>query len=288
MSLLQNANRREVLISSGIFIAGLCLLAYGVLIEPAQLLMNKQTLRVPHWSSFLNHLKVVVLSDLHVGSLHITVEKLHEIVQKANEQKPDLILLLGDYVASQGRRAHMKPELFVHELDGLQAKYGVYCVLGNHDWWYNGEDVRSQLEKTHIHVLEDSSEKIDIGGAPLWIAGLGDEWTRGSNIQKALAAVPPKSPCLLMMHNPDLFAEVPNTVSLSMAGHTHGGQVSLPLIGPPIVPSKWNGRYARGLIVENGKSLFVTSGIGTSVFPIRIGVPPEICVLDLNEQGASK
>lgn len=273
-----------MLFSFGALLIGLLLLAYGVFIEPAQLVINRQYLRLPHWSPALNHLKVAVVSDLHVGTLHNTVERLHNIVATVNEQEPDLIFLLGDFVASHGRKASLEPQTFVHELGGLKARYGVYCVLGNHDWWYNGEDVRSKLQTTPIHVLENSAEKVDINGTPLWIAGLADEWTRVADMRSALNKIPTGAPCVMLMHNPDMFPEVPDTVSLALAGHTHGGQVALPIVGPPIVPSRFNGRYARGLIVEGGKHLFVTSGIGTSVLPIRIGVPPEICVLDLNSR----
>lgn len=276
--------KQNVLFYCGSLLAGLLVFAYGVFIEPAQLIINRQEVRPSNWPSSLNHLKVAVLSDFHIGSLHNTVGRLHKIVEIVNEQKPDLIFLLGDFVASHGRSASVKPESFVHELAGLEARFGVYCVLGNHDWWYNGEDVRHNLKAAQIQVLENDAANIQIGDTSLWVAGLADEWTRVADIRAALSKVPGRSPCVMLMHNPDMFPEIPETVSLSLAGHTHGGQVALPIIGPLIVPSRFNGRYARGSIIEGNKHYFVSSGIGTSVFPIRIGVPPEICVLDLISQ----
>ncbi len=274
-------HKRELIISCALLIVLCCLFVYAVLIEPAMLVVQKQTIKVPHWSSGLNHLKVAVLSDLHVGALHITVEKLHTIVQEVNQQQPDIVFLLGDYVTGHGGHTSLRPEAFVHELSGLTAKYGVYSVLGNHDWWYNGEDVREHLEKAGIIVLENNAVEVEIKGESLWVSGLADLWTRRPDIKMAMLNVPSTASCVMLMHNPDMFPEVPNSVSLSLAGHTHGGQVAVPFFGPIIVPSQLGSHFARGLVVQENKHYFVTSGIGTSILPVRFGVPPEICILDL-------
>ncbi len=275
-------SKRNLIFYGTVFLVFLGVLAYSVLIEPATLVVQKQTIDLPHWSPGLNNLKVVVLSDLHIGSLHNTVERLRSIVMVVNEQQPDLILMLGDFVVGHGKNhTAIKPKAFIHELTGLKARYGVYSVLGNHDWWYNGEEVQAELLKANVHVLENDAAEIRVGNESLWISGVADQWTRGPNLRMALSHVPPAASCLMLMHNPDLFPEVPEQVSLSLAGHTHGGQVALPLIGALVVPSDFGTRYARGLIVEDKKHHFVTSGIGTSVLPVRFGVPPEICVLNL-------
>ena len=155
-------------------------------------------------------------------------------------------------------------------------------VLGNHDWYFGGNELRRQLQSAGLHVLENSSEAVEFKNKRLRIAGLADAWERVPDIRLTLAPIPTDEPILLMTHNPDVFPHVPVSVNLTLAGHTPGGQVSLPFIGPLLVPSQYHSRYAKGLIIEDGRTLFVSTGIGTSVFPIRFGVPPEISILTLN------
>jgi predicted MPP superfamily phosphohydrolase len=118
----------------------------------------------------------------------------------------------------------------------------------------------------------------------VWVAGVGDLWTRDVDFGSALRAVPEGEPVVLLTHNPDVFPGVPARVALTLAGHTHGGQVALPLVGRPIVPSKYGQRYAYGLVIEEGRALFVSPGIGTSIIPVRFRVPPEISMVTLTGQ----
>lgn len=275
-------SKTKALVALALILIGVVALIYSVLIEPDQLVVVGYPIKLKHWPKQLDGLKIVVLSDLHVGSLHIDAKKLHRIVDESNNQNPDLILMLGDYVASGKQSCLVKPAKFAGELGNLKARLGVYAVLGNHDWWYDGVDVRQCLESAHIKVLEDTSVPLESNGTRFWLTGLGDLWTRKPSIQRALTDVPPDSPDLLMSHNPDVLWAVPQRVSLTLAGHTHGGQVSLPFIGPVITPTESGPRHAKGLVAEDGKAMFVSSGIGTSVLPIRFNVPPEISVLQLN------
>jgi hypothetical protein len=119
------------------------------------------------------------------------------------------------------------------------------------------------------------------GRRRFWIAGVADLWTRPVNIPRALSGVPAEEPVLLLTHNPDVFPDVPARVALTLAGHTHGGQVALPFVGRPILPSRYGQRYAYGLVVEEGRALFVSPGIGTSLLPVRFRVPPEISIVTL-------
>lgn len=281
---LSKPTRRQFITCAAFLFFGVFLLAYAVFIEPRQLVVQRQTIKLPHWSPALNHLKVAVITDLHVGCLSVPISKLRRVIVTTNEQKPDLIVMLGDFVASHGRSSALKPEEFAHELSALKAKYGVYAMLGNHDWWYNGEEVRNELQRANIHVIENESVQLKIDSASLWVAGLADQWTRTPSIPLAIKSVPVGSPCLMLMHEPDLLRDVPESISLSLAGHTHGGQVSLPIIGAPILPTDLGSKFARGLIVEGDKHYFVSSGVGTSVLPVRFGVPPEVCILDLISQ----
>jgi uncharacterized protein len=157
----------------------------------------------------------------------------------------------------------------------------VISVLGNHDWWYDGPRVRRALETNGIPVLENQNIRLTYRGQSVWLCGLADLWTRGDRLTQTLAEIPEGDPVVVLMHNPDLFPEMPARVSLTLAGHTHGGQVNLPLIGRPVVPSKFGQRYAYGVVEEGGRRLFVTGGIGTSIIPVRFRVPPEVVVLTL-------
>lgn len=207
---------------------------------------------------------------------------LRRVVTLANEQHPDLVVLLGDYVIHDvvGGR-FIPPEETAMELGALRARLGVVSVLGNHDWWLDGERVRAAFTAERLRPLENEAVRLTDRGHAVWVAGLADLWTRVPDIERALRAVPAGETVILLTHSPDVFPDVPARVGLTLAGHTHGGQVALPLIGPPIVPSAFGQRYAAGLVEEGGRRLFVTPGVGTSIVPVRFGVPPEVSVLRL-------
>jgi uncharacterized protein len=261
------------------------LLAGGVVcwaffVEPNRLVVRQETLELERWPSGLSGLKIAVLSDLHIGSAYIDERKVRLIVERTNQLQPDLIVILGDYIAGNGRGSHrVEPEVFAPLLKDLHAPFGVYSVLGNHDWWYNGQKVRSALEANGIRVLEDEVVTIDVRGNSLWLVGLSDLWTRPQRIDQTIAQVPEGARVIALTHNPDIFPQVPARVNLLLAGHTHGGQVRFPLIGSVVESSRYGERYEAGHVVENGHDLFVTTGIGTSIVPVRFGVPPEIVLL---------
>jgi predicted MPP superfamily phosphohydrolase len=154
-------------------------------------------------------------------------------------------------------------------------------VLGNHDWWYNGKKVRQHLEQNGIKVLENEVTQLNVRNRSLYLVGLADLWTRAQSIDETVAKVPEGEPMIALTHNPDIFPKVPERVPLLLAGHTHGGQVRLPLIGSVVQSSDFGERYERGLVVENNHQLFVTTGIGVSIIPVRFGVTPEIVLLTL-------
>jgi predicted MPP superfamily phosphohydrolase len=227
-------------------------------------------------------LRIAVLTDLHVGSFRNGLDRLDEVVARTNAERPDLVVILGDLVIHEvllGR--FVPPETTAAHLAGLHAPHGVVAVLGNHDWWLDGPRVRGDLERAGIRVLENEATPIDDGARRFWVAGLADLWTRPASIPRALARVPADEPVLLLTHNPDVFPDVPPRVALTLAGHTHGGQVALPILGRPVVPSRYGQRYAYGLVVEGGRALFVSPGIGTSLLPVRFRVPPEISMVTL-------
>jgi predicted MPP superfamily phosphohydrolase len=258
-----------------------CVVGWTFFIGPNRLVIREETLAIERWPRALSNLKIAVLSDIHAGGSFIDERKLRQIVERTNQLQPDLIVICGDYI-SGGRSHHeMDPEKFAPLLKDFRAPLGVYSVLGNHDWWFDGERVRRALEANGIKVLENEVATVETRGTSFWLVGLADLWTRPQRVETTIANVPAGVPLIAITHNPDIFPQLPQGVSLLLAGHTHGGQVRLPLIGTIVSVSRFGERYVSGHIVENGRHLFVTTGIGTSIYPVRFGVPPEIVLLTI-------
>ncbi len=256
--------------------------AWGFWLEPASLCVRSYRLEIPRWPPELSGLKVAVIGDLHVGSPFNGIENLEKVVKLANGEKPDLILLAGDFVIGGVQGGHrVAPERIARELASLEAPLGVFAVLGNHDWWFDAPRVRKAIEDAGIPFIDERAVELRHGGQAFWLAGCGDYWEGHPNPGATLATIHDRNPILLLTHNPDLFPDVPDRVNLTIAAHTHGGQVYIPLIGRPIVPSKYGQRFAIGHIVEGGRHLFVSPGIGTSIIPVRFLVRPEISMLVL-------
>jgi uncharacterized protein len=249
-------------------------------LEPANLSVVEERLGLS-WSA--RPLRVAILTDLHVGSPFNGMAKLRATVDTTNAAKPDLVCILGDLVIQGvlGGR-FVPPEEIAAELRRLNAPAGVVAVLGNHDGWLDHDRVRDALVRNGIRMVEDTAARLDTSSGPVWVAGVSDLWTGRHDLAAALAAVKSdREPVLLLTHNPDIFPMVPARVTLTLAGHTHGGQVRLPFIGRPIVPSRFGQRYAAGHVVEEGRHLFVATGVGTSIVPVRFRVPPAITILTL-------
>lgn len=258
------------------------LATWGFWWEPASLFNETHVLALPGWPDSCHGLRVAVLADLHTGSPFNGLEKLGEIVDRTNAAKPDLVLLAGDYVIHgvQGG-TFVDAGSIAAELAKLRPRYGIYAVLGNHDWWYDAERVARALQDEGIELLEDRSAVVTAGECRFALAGISDFWEGEHDVVAALSGVDPELATVVFTHNPDVFPEIPAFVSLTIAGHTHGGQVNLPFLGRLVVPSMFGDRYAAGLIVEDGRHLFVSTGLGTSILPVRFRVPPEISVLVL-------
>jgi hypothetical protein len=251
---------------------------YALVIEPMRLVERKTEITLAAWPAEFRDLRVTVFSDLHVGPPHITLTRLRSIVEKANATEADLILMPGDFVDTPLRWRMAAPEEIAAELKRLRAKAGVFATLGNHDWWYNAARVREAFEKEGIRVLDNQAVKIEHHGKTLWVAGFADAWAGRPNIEGTLRQITDDAPVIAFTHNPQIFPAIPARVSLTVAGHTHGGQIWLPFIGRPVI-SDWP--YPIGHIIEGGRHLFVTPGIGASIFPARLGVPPEISLLTI-------
>jgi predicted MPP superfamily phosphohydrolase len=216
---------------------------------------------------------------------------INRVVEETNALRPDVIVLLGDYIATHRFiTEHVPHDVWAGELARLKAPLGVWAILGNHDWWHNVRSIRGALVKAGIPCLENRAVLLGEGATRFWIAGLGDQiahWLgpgtfRGEDdLAGTLAQVTTDDPVILLAHEPDIFVSVPPRVSLTLAGHTHGGQVRIPLLWPHLVPSRYGARFAYGHIVEGNRHMIVSGGLGTSFAPVRLGVPPEIVHVEL-------
>jgi len=297
-------SRRQLIQGAGtVAIAGAGFGGYA-LAEPFGTLITSYRLTPPRWTPGLS-LRLAVIADLHVCRPWMDVARVEGIVAGVNALKPDCVLLLGDYVAGHKLSRYAAPIAhrdWAGALGALRAPLGVHAVLGNHDWWEDDtvQQRRSgptqaglALANAGITLHQNTSVRLVKDTHAFWLAGLGDQWaflprddsTDGAfvgvdDLHGTLGQVSDDAPVVLMVHEPDIFPDVPERVSLTVAGHTHGGQVRV--FGyAPIVPSKYGSRYVYGHIVEQGRNLIVSGGLGCSVIPVRFGAPPEIVLIEL-------
>ena len=265
-----------------LLVTGGLLLAWAFYWEPGRLVVRENSLELAGWQNE-RPLRAVLLGDLHVGSPRNGVEQLRRLVRRTNEAEPEIVLIAGDLVIDNVfGGTFVPPEEIAAELAEIEAPLGVVAVLGNHDRWLSAERVTGALTERGITVVENRAVPIERDGGHFWVVGVSDIWTGHPDVEGAVAQADDDRPVLLLTHNPDIFPDVPGRVALTLAGHTHGGQVILPFVGRAITPSRFGERYAVGLIEEDGKHVFVTSGVGTSRLGVRFRVPPEIAVLEIS------
>jgi predicted MPP superfamily phosphohydrolase len=239
-----------------------------------------------------NHrLSIAVIADLHAGGPNMGLGRVTQVVETCNTLGCDLIVLLGDYFATHRFVTERVPHpAWAGELARLRAPLGVFAIYGNHDWWYDIEGVRRALAQVKIPVLDNRALLLGDAGRRFWLAGLDDQVAyrlghgrfRGADdLPGTLRQVNTDDPVILLAHEPDIFPRVPTRVALTLAGHTHGGQIRVPLLWPSWVPSAYGARFAYGHIVEDDRHMVVSGGLGTSAVPLRLGVPPEILRIEL-------
>lgn len=239
----------------------------------------------PNWPD-AHRLTITVVADLHAGGPNMGIARVRQMVDAAQVLGSDLIVILGDYFATHCFiTEHVPNAAWAAELGRLKARLGVYAILGNHDWWYDVHGVRKALAAVNVPLLENDALLIDNNSRRFWLAGLGDQlayWRGPSRFQGVddlpgtLKRVTTDDPVILLVHEPDIFVDVPPRVALTLAGHTHGGQIVLPLVPPVWAPSEYGARFAYGHIVEGGRHMIVSGGLGCSKVPLRLNMPPEI------------
>jgi predicted MPP superfamily phosphohydrolase len=283
--------RRRVLAgAAGLFGLSAGTAVYAAAIEPDGLVVTRYAPALPGWPTG-RKLSVTVIADLHAGGPDMQLEHIRRIVDRASALQSDIVLLLGDFIASyRFAITKVSDPVWAAELARLKAPLGTWAVLGNHDWWHDLHGVRAALAGVNIPVLENDAVLLGPAGQRFWLAGIGDQLAiplghgryRGvDDLPLTLSRIKTDDPVLLMVHEPDIFPRVPERVALTLAGHTHGGQIRVPFLWQHFVPSKYGARFAYGHVVEDERHLIVSGGLGTSIIPARLGVPPEIVHIQL-------
>jgi uncharacterized protein len=245
--------------------------------------VRRLDLTIAGWPCWPRPMRIVFLADFHTGSHADDVSRLGRIVAEAAAFAPDLALFGGDYVNMQmfgGGR--VPPDVVAGILARLSAPCGRYAVIGNHDVTYGADEVAYALRQQGIAVLDDERVSLRFAERDIDLVGVPDARVDRPEARAVLAALPPDRPAVVLAHDPVWFGHVRSAAHLTLAGHTHGGQVRFPLVGVLRNASNAPLRWTYGHIVEDGRQLCVTSGLGTSGIPLRIGIPPEFMVLDVN------
>jgi hypothetical protein len=224
-------------------------------------------------------LRIAHLTDLH-HSLFTPLEEIQRAVHLANRLRPDLVALTGDYVTLSAD--YIWP--LAEALGELRARLGVFAVLGNHDFQVDPDEVTRALRAQRIRVLRNARHALRFHSATLWIAGVDDLWWQADDLGAALHSIPARDPKILLCHNPlGIRAASEHNVDLVLSGHTHGGQVRLPVIGRFYGRSKLGERFVEGWNRLNGTQIYISRGIGKVLVPLRFGCPPEIACLRLRK-----
>ncbi|MCX7890604.1 MAG: metallophosphoesterase [Rhodobacteraceae bacterium] len=263
-------------------------------------------LRLRHWTVApagwnARRLRIVMIADIHAGGPQMPLARVRQAVEAANALAPDLVAVMGDYRADHPFQIRtVAAEAVAEALGHLRAPLGAWAILGNHDWHDDraatarrAGPVRAghHLAAAGLTVLENEAVRLGAGSDAFWLAGLGSQRAfrrrRGRplagthDLAGTLSRLADDAPAILLAHEPDIFPEVPDRVALTLAGHTHGGQINL-WGWTPVVPSRFGSRYVYGHIREGRRDLVVSGGLGCSGLPLRFNRPPELTVVDLS------
>jgi uncharacterized protein len=286
---------RRGLITAGLGLAGVgtilpTTVSYAAMQAANELVVTDYRLSPPAWPKG-HALTITVIADLHAGGPNMGIQRVRKVVDAANELRSDLTVLLGDFFATHRFVTERVPHpVWAAELARLHAPLGVYSILGNHDWWFGVDDARRALDKVRLPLMQNEVVLLGQAGRRFWLAGLGDQlayplgpqrFKGADDLPLTLSRIRTNDPVILLAHEPDIFTKVPSRVALTIAGHTHGGQIRLPFMRPVWAPSAYGARFAYGHIVEDDRHLIVSGGLGCSTVPLRLGVPPEIVRITL-------
>ena len=275
--------RRFMQMLGGTALSAASLLGYTRLLEPNWIDIEEQTLTVPGLPAQAEGTQIAQISDIHL-SQYTSVDKLFSAVDQINALKPDIVLLTGDFVGNQATDA----QGLVEPLRRLDAP--AYAVFGNHDLWTDRQTVGRYLNESGVTILVNQAVQI---GDSLYLAGIDDVWSGRPDLAAALRTVPTNSTTLLMAHEPDFFDHVIETdapIAVQFSGHSHGGQVRIPMlennrlrVAAPVLP-RYGRRYAMGLRRINNQQVYTNRGLGVWPLPYRFNCRPEITLFQLEAQ----
>jgi uncharacterized protein len=260
----------------------------SILLAPNRPCVVRQDFFLPRWPERLNGFTVAFLSDFHYDP-YFSVHPLHAAIPMVNDLHPDLIVLGGDFVSvpliGDDRKAAFAAEPCARLLRQMTAPHGIWAVLGNHDEGTDHKRVTGALQGENIQVLANQSQAIERDGARIWLAGVNDVLSKTADLPKTLRRVPAGEAVILLAHEPD-FADqsAKYPIDLQLSGHSHGGQVRIPLL-PPLYLPKMAKKYIWGSYQVGSLKLYTTAGLGTIGVPIRLNCPPEITLLTLRCRG---
>lgn len=258
--------------------------AYASLIEPEALVVRRVEIVSANWRGA--PLTIAAIGDTHVGGPHVDAARMGRIVRRIDDLHPDLVVMLGDYVAGPTPEARRSPSDNQDILGGVatmaavNSRYGVVAIIGNQDSWYGRQTITTALQNAGAAALWNRNIAIHRSGGEIVIAGLADKWTGDPDFGEALDGAPAGADTIVLSHNPDPFAHMPPGPALMLAAHTHCGQVTIPFVGRPFLPIRHK-EFACGRVDRNGQTLYVTAGIGTSRWPLRFLNPPEVTLVTI-------
>lgn len=283
---------RKSLLAGLLLFTALAAFMYSIAVRDP--VIRRAEITMPDWPSSAPPIKVMLISDVHVAGPDMSPSRLSRIVEQVNAAKPDLVMFAGDFVSDK----RLATTLYdgaeaMAPLAKLSAPMGVVAVMGNHDHWRGLEEMMAALDTAGARILTNDA----LRAGPLVIGGVDDDFTGNANVGAVLAEMqrlndPGKTARILLSHSPDIMPQIPgagkpNHVPLILAGHTHCGQIRFPVIGAVSYVSRYGDRYACGIIRENGKTIVVGAGLGTSILPLRLSAVPDMWLLTL-DAGQSK
>ena len=263
-----------------LLLIAIALLAKGYWNATRDPIIRTASLTVDDWAPDQASIKILLLSDIHVAGPDMPPERLARLVRRFNALKPDLVLIAGDLVSEKRFATHIyTAREIVAPLGKLKAPFGIIVAPGNHDHWFDPKALRAELEAVGLTVLQNSA----VVRGPIVIGGIDDDFTGHDDIPETYAAMAslPDAPRILLSHSPDIVPDLPTPVAAVFAGHTHCGQIVLPLVGAISYVSRYGDRFACGAINDNGQHVFVGAGLGTSILPLRYGAMPDAWLVTL-------
>lgn len=251
--------------------------AYARLIEPYNYLVSETDVLIRNLPAAFEGFRITQLTDIHHSRI-LGLDEIRRVVNLAQQTKPDMFVLTGDY--STTYRRYIEP--CAETLGALSAPEGVWAVLGNHDHYTDPELTTRALERHHISVLNNAHTALQRGPDAIQLSGIDDWSWNAADWTRAFSGLKTNAPTILLSHQPTVLdLEETHNISLILSGHTHGGQLSFPFLGAPARFTTNDLKYARGLFRRGDTQLYVSTGTGVIGLPLRFGVRPEIAVLRL-------